>query len=81
MSISRGGSKALHIDFTRRLFEVEASLVSPAKNTLRPKSRSNRDSVLSCSSGIVLTFRVGMNFKPNPSSVFASGGRMQFCRG
>ena len=75
VSIARGGSGDLHIDFTRRV-EVEASLVFPAKNTLRPKSSSNRDSVLSFSSGSVLTFGVGMYFKPSPSSVLASGGRM-----
>ena len=76
VSIARGGGGGLQFDFNCRLLEVEASLVSPEENTLRLRSRSNRDSVLSCSAGDVLTFGVGMNFRPKPSSVLAFGGRM-----
>ena len=50
--------------------------VSPAKKTLRLKSRSNRSSVVVCSSWEVLIFVVGMNLRPRPSSVLAIGGRM-----
>ena len=52
------------------------SSVSPAKNTLRLKSRSKRDRDLSCSSGEVLIFGVGMYFNPRPSNVFADCGSM-----
>ena len=52
------------------------SSVSPAKKTLRLRSRSNRSSVVICSSGEVLSFGVGINFRPRPSSVLAIGGRM-----
>ena len=78
VSITRGGGGGCQFDFTCRLLEVEASSVSSAKKTLRLKSRSNRESVLSCSSGDGLTFGVGMNLKPRPSRVFAIGGRMPF---
>ena len=76
VSITRGGGGGLQFDFTRRLLETGASLVSSAKKTLRLKSRSNRSSVVFCSSGEVLSFGVGINFRPRPSSVLAIGGRM-----
>ena len=62
VSITRGGGGGLQFDFTRRLLEL--------------KSRSNRSSVVICSSGEVLSFGVGMNFRPRPSSALAIGGRM-----
>ena len=52
--------------------------MSSAKMILRLRSRSKREIVLSCSAGDVLTFGVGMNFKPRPSRVLAIGGRMPF---
>ena len=76
VSITRGGGGGRQFDFICRVLEVEALSVSSAKNNLRLRSRSNHKIVLSCSTGDVLTFRVGMNFKPNPSSVLAIGGRM-----
>ena len=76
VSMTRGGGGGLQVDFTRRLLEWGASLVSPAKKSLRLKSRSNRSSVVICSSGEVLSFGVGINFRPRPSSVLAIGGRM-----
>ena len=76
VSITRDGGGGRQFDFICRVFEVEASLVSPAKKTLRLKSRSNRESVVSCSSGDVLTFGVGMNFSPSPRRVLAIRGRM-----
>ena len=76
VSMTRGGGGGLQFDFTRRLLEGGASSVSPAKKTLRLRSRSNRSSVVICSSGEVLSFGVGMNFRPRPSSVLAIGGRM-----
>lgn len=76
VSITRDGGGGRQFDFIRRVFEVEALSVSPAKKTLRLKSRSNRESVVSCSSGDVLTFGVGMNFRPSPRRVLAIGGRM-----
>ncbi len=74
--ITRGGGGGLQFDFTCRLLEVGASSVFPAKKTLRLKSRSNRLSVVICSSGEVLVYGVGMNLRPRPSSVLAIGGRM-----
>ena len=76
VSITRGGGGGLQFDFTCRLLEVGASSVSPAKKTLRLKSRSNRSSVVICSSGEVLVFGFGMNLRPRLSSVLAIGGRM-----
>ena len=76
VSINRDGCGGHQFDFIRWMFEVEASSVSPAKKTLRLKSRSNRKSVVSCSSGDVLTFGVGMNFSPSPRRVLAIRGRM-----
>ena len=76
VSITRGGGGGLQFDFTRRLLEGGVSSVSPEKKTLRLRSRSNRSSVVACSSGEVLIFGVGMNFRPRPSSVLAIGGRM-----
>ena len=76
VSITRGGGGGRQFDFARRLLEVEASSVSSAKKILRLRSRSNLKSVLSCSAGDVLTFGVGMNFKPRPSRVLAIGDRM-----
>ena len=76
VSITRGGGRGLQFDFTRRLLGVGASSVFPAKKTLRLRSRSNRSSVVVCSSGEVLLFGVGMNLRPRPSSVLAIGGRM-----
>ena len=52
------------------------SLVSPAKYTLRLRSRSSQERVLSCLVGDVFTWGVGMYFKPCPRSVFAIGGRI-----
>ena len=75
VSITRGGSGGRQFDFICRL-EVGASSVSPAKKTLRLRSRSNLDSVVLCSAGDVLTFGVGMNFNPRPSRMLAIGGRM-----
>ena len=74
--ITRGGGGGRQFDFICRLLEVELSLVSSAKKTLRLKSCSNFKSVVSCSSGDVLTFCVGMNFSPSPRRVLAIGGRM-----
>ena len=74
--IIRGGGGGLQFDFTCRLLEEGALSVSPAKKTLRLKSRSNRSSVVICLSGEVLSFGVGMNFRPRPSSVLAIGGKM-----
>lgn len=71
-----GGGGGLQFDFTRRLLVGGVSSVSPAKKTLRLRSRSNRSSVVICSSGEVLSFGVGINFRPRPSSVLALGGRM-----
>ena len=76
VSITRGGGGGYQFDFIHRVLEVEASLVSPAKKTLRLKSCSNCKSVVSCSSGDVLTFGVGMNFSPSPRRVLAIKGRM-----
>ncbi len=76
VSITRGGGGGCQFDFIRRVFEVEASSVSPAKKTLRLKSCSNHESVVSWSSGDVLTFGVGMNFSLSPRRVLAIGGRM-----
>ncbi len=53
-----------------------ASLVSPAKYTLRLRSSSSRERVLSCLVGDVVTWGVGMHFKPSLRSVLAIGGRM-----
>ena len=53
-----------------------ASLVSPAKYTLRLRSCSSQESVLSCSAGDVFILGVGIYFKPSPRSVLAIGGRM-----
>ena len=74
-SISFGGRGGIHGDFTLS-FELtdDDSSVSPAKNTLRLKSRSKRESDLSCLSGRVLIRGVGMYFNPSPSSVFADCG-------
>ena len=74
--ITCGGGSGLQFDFTCRLLEVGELSVSPAKKTLRLKSRSKRLSVVVCSSGEVLIFGVGMNLRPRPSSVLAIGGRM-----
>ena len=71
-----GGGGGLQFDFTRRLLVGGVSSVSPAKKTFRLRSRSNRSSVVICSSGEVLSFGVGINFRPRPSSVLAIGGRM-----
>jgi len=76
VSITRGGGGGLQFDFTRSLLGKGVSSVFPAKKTFRLKSRSNRSSVVACSSGEVLVFGVGMNLRPRPSSVFAIGGRM-----
>jgi len=75
-SMTRGGGGGLQFDFTCRLLKGVASSVSPAKKTLRLKSCSNCSSVVICLSGEVLSFGVGMNFRPRPSSVLAIGGRM-----
>ena len=75
-SITCGGGGGCQFDFTCRLLEARASLVSPAKKVLRLRSCLNRKSVLSCSAGDVMTFGVGMNFKPRLSRVLAIGGRM-----
>ena len=74
--ITCGGGGGLQFDFTRRRLEGGASSVSSAKKTLRLKSRSNRSSVVFCLCGEVLSFGVGMNFRPRPSSVLAIGGMM-----
>ena len=76
VSITRGGGGGHQFDFIRRVFEVEESLVSPGKKTLRLKSCSNCKSVVSCSSGDVLTFGVRMTFSPSPKRVLAIKGRM-----
>ena len=77
VSISFGGRGGIHIDFTLRVVLTDDdSSVSPAKNTLRLKSRSKRDRDLSCSSGEVLILGVGMYFNPSPSNVFADCGSM-----
>ena len=75
VSISFGGRGGIHIDFTLRIVLADDdSLVSPAKNTLRLKSRSKQNSVLYCLSGRVLILGVGTYFNPNPSNVFADCG-------
>ena len=75
VSISFGGRGGIHVDFTLSfVLTDDDSLVFPAKNTLRLKSRSKRDSDLSCSSGWVLICGVGMYFNPSPNSVFADCG-------
>ncbi len=75
-SMTRGGGGGLQFDFTCRLLEGGALSVSLEKKTLRLKSRSNCLSVVICLSGEVLSFGVGMNFRPSLSSVLAIGGRM-----
>ena len=75
VSIFGGGRGALHVDFNLSMELIDNdSLVSPAKNTLRPKSRSNCDSVLSCLSRRGLICGIGMYFKPSPSNVLADWG-------
>ena len=75
VSISFGGRGGIHVEFILS-FELldDSSSVSPAKYTLRLKSRSKRDSVLSCTSGSMLIRGVGMYFNPRPSNVFADCG-------
>ena len=75
VSISFGGRGGIHMDFILRIVLTDDdSLVSPAKNTLRLKSRSKRDSDLSCLSGRVLIRGVGMYFNPSPNNEFADCG-------
>ena len=69
VSITRGGGGGRQFDFIRRLLGGGASSVSPAKKTLRLRSRSNLESVVSCSAGDVMNFGVGMNFNPRPRRV------------
>ena len=75
VSISFGGRGGIHVDFTLS-FELtdDDSSVSPAKKTLRLKSRSKRESDLSCSFRRVLILGVGMYFNPSPNNVFADCG-------
>ena len=72
--ITRGGGGGYQVDFTCRVLAVGASLVSPAKYTLRLRSSLSRERVLSCLVGDVVTWGVGI--KPSPRNVLAIGGRM-----
>ena len=75
VSISFGGRGGIHVEFILSFgLTDDDSSVSPAKYTLRLKSRSKRDSDLSCSCGWVLIRGVGIYFNPSPKSVFADCG-------